>query len=918
MQRTFFDPPASCWPRRWLHGAALALALAGTQGAAEVRPALSLGRHFALALAADGQLLSWGRNDFGQLGNGQAALQSTPQPLADLGEVVALAAGDSFSLALRADGTVWAWGSNSSGELGDGSRLSKAYPVPVTGLPAKIKAISAGVQHGLALADDGSVWHWGLIWQTTATDAAAQSVVSPRASRVAGLPPIQAIGAGQAHSLALANDGSVWSWGDNAFGQLGSGSGSAAVAMPQSLPFAERITAISSAAFSNLVLDAKGQVWAWGMGGWGALGDGTDLDRPAPVRVVGLPAVQQVVAGNLASLALAQDGSVWMWGNNDYGSFAASGLASQWLPANMPHLRGYRDFALGENQVLARHPDGSLRAWGYNAQGELGVGDTQQHQTPTPVLLPLTAQRWAVGLSHSLAQDRNGQLWAWGSNGSGQLGFVSDVNRNTPQALAGLTALQAVSAGAYHALALRADGTLLAWGLNNNGELGDGSRRNALTPQPVPGLSGVQQAAAGSEYSLALDQHGQVWSWGLGSTGIHGPDWAVFGALETPQPVAGIDQVQRIAAGFEHALALRSDGSVWAWGSNSAGQLGPGSRQARSTPQPVAGPVDAVAVAAGRTHSLALGRSGVVWAWGSNARGALGDGSNVDADAVLRVANLPPITAIAAGDDLSCALDADGRVWSWGEHSGAGLGRPVAADFDAHAGVVPGLEQVLALACASQAGMALRHDGTLLAWGRNFEGQLGDATLATRSAAVVVVNPDASAPLDLDLTTANDLAAAALPPFYALTRRSGALNRLSLAVDLRLPSASLGPTRPAHALAGPAAARADTSARYNLYVAASVPATAAAAAQSAPMAAAAPIWLQLDSQRQWQALSWPMAEFMRQVAASAPDALLRLEILEATDLSAFAGSNIWLGYGTDAQEMIRSARYRNLFSVPID
>ena len=122
--------------------------------------AIAGGGVHSLALKSDGTVWAWGRNDWGQLGDGSMTNRLTPVPVSGLTGVVAIAGGGVHSLALKSDGTVWAWGGNSSGQLGDGSMTNRLTPVPVSGLTGMV-AIAGGELHSLALSSDGTVWTWG-------------------------------------------------------------------------------------------------------------------------------------------------------------------------------------------------------------------------------------------------------------------------------------------------------------------------------------------------------------------------------------------------------------------------------------------------------------------------------------------------------------------------------------------------------------------------------------------------------------------------------------------------------------------------------------------------------------------------------------------------------------------------------------
>jgi alpha-tubulin suppressor-like RCC1 family protein/uncharacterized protein YkwD len=288
----------------------------------------------SLALKNDGSVWAWGYNTHGQLGDGDGSvgtLRKTPVQVSNLSEVVAIAAGIFHSLALKNDGSVWAWGDNASGQLGDGTTSDQSEPVKLF-IPdiSGAVAIAAGYHHSLLLTNDARVWAWGsnkfgqLGDGTTGTHRLTPAPVD-------ALRNVTAIAGGARHSLALTGEaGEAWAWGDNANGQLGDNT-----FLPRSTPgtvhFSSStlpVVAIAAGGFHSLAVSKAGGIdaYSWGANAYGQLGKGDYDDHWLPggvggliqSHVLGLEVI--AVAGGLDhSLALMDDGSVWAWGRNDSG-----------------------------------------------------------------------------------------------------------------------------------------------------------------------------------------------------------------------------------------------------------------------------------------------------------------------------------------------------------------------------------------------------------------------------------------------------------------------------------------------------------------------------------------------------------------------------------------------------------------------
>lgn len=874
--------------------------------ATSLTPMVAAGDRFALALRTDGSVVSWGRNDYGQLGNGQAALRTSPAKIAGIDHVISVVAGNGSTLVLRDDGSVWGWGGNGNGELGDGTTQNKSHPVAVKGITGVVKALASTSSHVLAVTADGGVWAWGYGGKSQLGNVSIGD--SSTAIKLSGLPSTQTVAAGQWHSLALAADGSVWSWGDNSKGQLGDGGITTARVVPARIAALLDIVAISSKANNNLALDKSGQVWSWGYGGAGALGSGSNGNRTTPAIVSGLPKIVSIVAGNLVSAAIAEDGSVWMWGDNNFGQFGDNQYGYQPSPIKMAALKGYSGISVGDMHAVGYNPGGILQAWGVNSYGQLGVSDVSDRPSPVAVTGVPQFKQISAGGSHTVAVTGDGSVWAWGSNGGGELADGTVAVNNIPGAVQGLGKIAAVAVGAFHSLALAKDGSVWAWGGNANGALGNDTLRNSALPQRIAGLTNVTAVSAGQDYSLGLDANGTVWSWGYAGAGRLG-NGITSGNYPKPQPLTSFPGAIRISAGSEHALALRSDGSVWAWGLNNFGQVGDGTTTDRSTPTRVADLSNIFAVAAGGFHSLALDRSGNVWAWGNNCCGQLGDVSSPNSTVPVRIADLVNVVAIAAGLKVSYAITTDGRVWAWGYNGEGELGAGTISAYTPHASPITDIANFQGISGGSGSAVALRTDGTVWAWGRNFEGQIGDATFAQRNTPALTLDTTGDRALDLDPATPNVIPQAKLPPFLIRAFRSGDLSQLTLSIEIK--PGSFG-TDGIATFQGFSAA----CSPCDVYVAATLPANAVFMKTTFPDGK---IFMENEG-RNW--VDWlpewlgngAFPVFIRGFQFSTGEAL-KLKVLGNTDTNAIPfGTEILAGYGSSGQEMLAAKRHSTIFT----
>jgi predicted CxxxxCH...CXXCH cytochrome family protein len=689
---------------------------------------IASGNEHSLALLSDGSVWAWGRNDYGQIGNGTTNVTTTPVQIFPIGSgVIGVSAGAYHSLAVKTDGSVWAWGSSNSGQLGDGSSGSSAKKTT----PVQVSGFGPGA-----------------------------GVISVAAGGIGN-----SIYIGGSHSLALKSDGSVWGWGYNANGQLGDNTTDTKVTPVQILGAGSGVVALAAGSYHSMALKSDGTVWSWGYNNSGQLGDNSTTQRLTPGQIPGAnlsSGTIKIAAGNNYSLAVKSDGSAWSWGYGGYSQLGNPGSTPRvpTLITGMGPGAGAVSIAAAARHGLILKADGSVWGWGDNNYGQVGDGTNIDRSAPVQVVAPgagITAVAAGGGpspdaISFSIAIKSGSQLLAWGDNEYGQLGDGTTTYRVTPVQVTGLgigSGATAIAAGGLHSMAVKADGPL-TWGYNAFGELGDNSSTNRATPVQVSGMpagTGITALAAGNYHSLALKGDGTVWGWGYNwygqlGNGASGPSTN----KSTPVQVTTLDNVIGVAANGYFSLAVKSDGSAWSWGYNYYGQLGDGTSADKSTPTQVStlGPGSGVtAVAAGNDHSLALKSDGSVLAWGYNYYGQLGDNTTNTSNTPVQVYGLESgagVTAIATGSNHSLAVKSDGSLWAWGYNSYGQLGNNSTNSSSIPVQILPAGSGVIAVAAGNAHSVALKSDGSVWAWGKNDLGQLGDGTTTQRKQPVKVVD----------------------------------------------------------------------------------------------------------------------------------------------------------------------------------
>lgn len=358
-----------------------------------------------------------------------------PPPSTGAGRI---AAGNGFSLAVNAAGVPYSWGADGTGQLGNGTpNADRNLAAPVGAFNAVRAVAAGGGSQAIALRTDGTVWAWGYGGSVTCDFGAT----FPVPVQIGGASGIVAISTGDAHTLLLRNDGVVLAFGCNDSGQLGrAGTAPAASAvMVAGLP---PITAVAAGGALSLALDASGNVWSWGRG---ALGDSSGLFAPrnTPAQIAGLTGVAAIAAASDHALALRSNGSVWAWGSNLHGKLGlGSNVASQLTPAATGLVAGITAIAAGGDNAMALRSDGVVLVAGINETAQLGV--------PTPgfsnawLAVPGVANAVAIAAgaqtatSHLFALRADGSVIGWGWNRFGEVGRGTTGSILLPAPVTGL------------------------------------------------------------------------------------------------------------------------------------------------------------------------------------------------------------------------------------------------------------------------------------------------------------------------------------------------------------------------------------------------------------------------------------------------------------------------------------------------
>jgi len=349
-------------------------------------------------------VFAFGTNTFGQLGTGDYEDRLTPTRLPGIKALSAIA-GANHSAVIDLERKVWTFGLNINGQLGLDDRKQRLIPTQIRGIRAK--KVSLGGHHTLLI---GMKQSKALGFGETSR---GQLGIHPDHAISKTLPTqlldfrVSAVSAGisNAHTVIIrSEDASVWTFGDNRFGQLGLGLSAAfwhrptQVTLKESKPLCARI--ISAGEKHTIVVDLKGRIWVFGDNEYGQLGLGDYQSRNIPTLLPLDIHVKDVSAGGGHTVVVDTEGEVWIWGSNRSGQLGLGNQTDQPSPVRLPRIRA-KSISAGKSHTMLIDFEGNVWGFGWNRFGQLGLSDIENRHLPTKIPR-LRARVVSAGLEHSI------------------------------------------------------------------------------------------------------------------------------------------------------------------------------------------------------------------------------------------------------------------------------------------------------------------------------------------------------------------------------------------------------------------------------------------------------------------------------------------------------------------------------------
>ena len=526
-------------------------------------------------------------------------------------------------------------------------------PAPTEKITVSPKRIASGKSSSfrVALDEEGKLFCWGENdygqvgngEETTYTyDATAYTPQEAQADA-----RFVSVSAGEKHALAIDEEGNLWGWGqfDKPEGEISNGIHSYNI--PTQLMKGKKYVYAEAGSSGSFIIDEKGKLWAWGRNKEGQLGDGTTTNADIAIQIATDKTFSSVSSYSTLTYAIDTDGYLWGWGSYTSVGVGDGTTGRKLTPTAIMPEKKFVQVTTSGSKTYAIDENGNLWGWGANAKGRLGDGTQEKQLTPVPIMQGKYFTYVEAAALETYAIDVQGDLWVWGTESEG-------LNmKYYPQKVESSVKFLQASEG----LALDENKELWTWGSNMHGEVGDGATQNILVPTQVFEEYSFSKLVSDGSRTYAIDTNGNLLMWGAGK-------YATEDSLQQIMPDKKFKEVAVTGLNF----AIDSDGKLWEFFTSSgqedveAVQIMPDKKF--------------IAVESGASINFAIDEHKNLWTWGDGANRSFcfGQGKSGAQETPVMVAKGKKFIQIEAGFDYVAAVDTDGNFWGWGENQTLSLG----------------------------------------------------------------------------------------------------------------------------------------------------------------------------------------------------------------------------------------------------
>ncbi len=402
---------------------------------------VALGDGHTCGIKSDSTLWCWGKNTNGQVGDGTTVDKNTPTEVSGGGAWTSVAVSPYYSVCgIKSDSSLWCWGKNNFGQLGDGTTADKNVPTVVTGT---WKSISITGEHSCGIKSDNTLWCWGNNQYGRLGDGTATNRSSPVNISV-GLTWEKVYAAGY-NTCGIRSGGTLVCWGDGPYSENGNNV-YADQYSPVGVNGGGTWKDVSLTGGHVCAIKSDDTVWCWGDDGYGQVGNNAALaGQPIPTAISTGGAWSQIqtfwgwwtsLSGSNAegshSCALKSDGTIWCWGRNNYGQLGNNTTSNKAIPTTLNGGGTWSKMSTMSTHACGIKSDSTLWCWGKNAAGEVGDATTVTKTVPTAIGTDSWTSVVVGPANHTCAIQSDNSLWCWGENTNGQVGDGTTANKTSP------------------------------------------------------------------------------------------------------------------------------------------------------------------------------------------------------------------------------------------------------------------------------------------------------------------------------------------------------------------------------------------------------------------------------------------------------------------------------------------------------
>ena len=323
-------------------------------------------------------IFSWGLNNCGQLGDGTTVNKCSPvRERCSATDWCQVSAGYFHTGAIKTSGQIWVWGCNGDGRLGDGTITGRCSPVREFCSATDWCGLSAGYRRSVAIKTSGQIWSWGVNLCGPLGDGTTVDRRSPVREFCSATDWCQ-VDTNFFHTAAIKTSGQLWTWGDNSCARLGDGTVTDRCSPVREICSATDWCQASAGRYHTVAIKTSGQIWSWGVNLCGPLGDGTTVNKCSPVREISSSTDWcQVSTGRFHTAAIKTSGQLWAWGSGTCGALGDGTTVARCSSVReFCSATDWCQVSAGACHTAAVKTSGQIWAWGVNNCGQLGDGTT--------------------------------------------------------------------------------------------------------------------------------------------------------------------------------------------------------------------------------------------------------------------------------------------------------------------------------------------------------------------------------------------------------------------------------------------------------------------------------------------------------------------------------------------------------------